>query len=234
MNLTVQQSSDYQGNDWWKWAVWLEGTDAELDKVRSVTYYLHPTFHDRIRTTETRKDGFKLKSAGWGEFNIRIEVLYKKGNTKHLKHYLELHYPEATRNVKHKNSSTNDRNMKIFLSCSVADSLVARELADNLRQQKIFVDDIANLPAGESWELLIRDQLKSSNAVVALISDNTSGWVSKEIEVAESLNIPVLKVALTSSNLKLVPPSFQLSGAKGPRVKQLAVSLAKYLYEKMI
>jgi len=229
MCFSIQQNADYQGNDWWKWAVWLEGPDNKLDKVRSVTYHLHPTFRDRIRTIESRNDKFKLESSGWGEFKIGVEVLYKKGKTKRLEHYLKLDYPETKEPVK---ASTKGGVLKIFLSSSVADSLIARELAENLREKKIFVDDIANLPAGDSWELAIRDQLKSSNAVVALISDNTSGWVSKEIEVAESLNIPVLKVALPSTNLKLEPPSFQLYDAKGPRVKQLAASLAKYLHAK--
>src|SRR5215471_2937992 len=35
VSLHIEQSYDYQGDDWWKWAVWLEGSDAELDDVLS-------------------------------------------------------------------------------------------------------------------------------------------------------------------------------------------------------
>src|ERR1700678_3349026 len=31
MALTISQASRYEGNDWWKWSVWLEGPKAELD-----------------------------------------------------------------------------------------------------------------------------------------------------------------------------------------------------------
>jgi YEATS family/TIR domain len=245
MSLSIQQSADYQGNDWWKWAVWLEGSDGELEQVRSVTYHLHSTFRDPIRTTENRNTKFKLESSGWGEFNIRIDVLFETGKAKHLQHYLTLTYPEKAGPARgrgplkgpgpkgpapSKGPSKKGNELKVFLSSSVADSVVASELAVNLREKNIWVDDVTSLPLGVPAEVAIRDQLRSSSAVVALISDRTPSWVSKEIEMAKSLNIPVVKVALPATNLKLEPPSFQLYETKAPRIKQLATSLADYLH----
>jgi hypothetical protein len=34
--FTVQQSENYEGENWWQWAVWLDGPEEELDKVESV------------------------------------------------------------------------------------------------------------------------------------------------------------------------------------------------------
>ena len=46
MALEIKQSATYKGDDWWDWSVWVDGTAAELEKVKSVTYRLHETFPD--------------------------------------------------------------------------------------------------------------------------------------------------------------------------------------------
>ena len=42
MALTIKQDFEYQGHDYWKWWIWLEGSDEELDQIDRVIYILHP------------------------------------------------------------------------------------------------------------------------------------------------------------------------------------------------
>ena len=91
MPLKIAQDYKYVGDDYWKWWVWIEGPTSELDQVESVTYNLHPTFPNPVRTVNSREDKFRLKTAGWGTFTLYANVLRKGGSTERLKHQLE--YP---------------------------------------------------------------------------------------------------------------------------------------------
>jgi len=96
MPLQIQQYAHYEGSDWWKWSVWIQGPDSELDQIASVTYILHPTFQNPVRTIGTRSNKFRLDSAGWGIFVIRAKIQFTHGETKDLKHQLELLYEDGT------------------------------------------------------------------------------------------------------------------------------------------
>jgi transcription initiation factor IIF auxiliary subunit len=95
MALKIAQNDKYVGDDYWKWEAWLEGPSKELDQVKSVTYTLHPTFPNPVRTIESRDNKFKLKTAGWGTFTLYAKVLRKNGSTEKLKHDVELRYPSG-------------------------------------------------------------------------------------------------------------------------------------------
>jgi transcription initiation factor IIF auxiliary subunit len=96
MSLKIAQLQKYKGEDWWEWAVWIDGTDSELDSVTEVTYRLHPTFPNPIRTVSDRKSKFKLETSGWGTFTIRAKVCFKSGDPVHLEHELQLLYDDGT------------------------------------------------------------------------------------------------------------------------------------------
>ena len=70
----IQQSEHYEGEKWWKWAVWLEGPDEALDQVECVVWTLHPTFPNPVRSKTNREDKFKLATAGWGVFPIHAQI----------------------------------------------------------------------------------------------------------------------------------------------------------------
>jgi transcription initiation factor IIF auxiliary subunit len=95
MSLKIAQDSQYQGNNWWKWSIWIEGPAEELNHIKSVTYVLHPTFANPVRTVADRASNFKLKAHGWGIFPIRINVLKENGKTVTLEHELELSRPDT-------------------------------------------------------------------------------------------------------------------------------------------
>lgn len=93
----IQQSEKYEGDNWWQWAVWLEGSDEALNQVELVEWTLHPTFPNPIRRCTNRANKFKLETAGWGVFPIRARVKMKGGSEEFsLSHELKLHYEDGT------------------------------------------------------------------------------------------------------------------------------------------
>ncbi|AGA33405.1 hypothetical protein TVNIR_1743 [Thioalkalivibrio nitratireducens DSM 14787] len=93
MSLRIAQDAHYQGKNWWRWSVWLDGSPAELDDVSHVVYTLHPTFPTPVRHTDDRSSDFRISSAGWGEFEIFAEVTLKSGETLKRHHWLTLEQP---------------------------------------------------------------------------------------------------------------------------------------------
>ena len=92
--MKIAQSEDYQGGDWWKWSVWLEAPDEDLDGVEKVVWQLHPTFPEPIQERTDRTSKFRLDTSGWGTFLVQAEVHKKDGKKIKLKHELVLYYPE--------------------------------------------------------------------------------------------------------------------------------------------
>ncbi|HEV8371513.1 MAG TPA: pYEATS domain-containing protein [Pyrinomonadaceae bacterium] len=97
--IEIRQSEQYEGGDWWKWAVWLEGDEEALDQVEWVEWTLHPTFPNPVRKCHNRAEKFKLESAGWGVFPIRARVWTKDGRSTKLEHHLKLHYNDGKENT---------------------------------------------------------------------------------------------------------------------------------------
>lgn len=93
--MRIAQSEKYQGDDWWKWAVWIDGSSAEIQSIKSVTYILHPTFRDPSRTVTDQASNFRLETEGWGVFTIYATLKLKDGTSRKLEHELELHYPDG-------------------------------------------------------------------------------------------------------------------------------------------
>lgn len=94
--LRIEQFEKYEGDDWWTWAVWVEGDAAALDQIDYVEWTLHPTFPEPIRMVRDRASKFRLETGGWGVFQITARAQLKDGQLVRLRHYLELHYPDGT------------------------------------------------------------------------------------------------------------------------------------------
>ena len=94
--IMIQQWEKYEGEDWWRWAVWVEARDEVLDLIDFVEWTLHPTFPNPIRKIHDRASKFRLETGGWGVFQIVARVQMKNGQQTKLRHQLELHYPEGT------------------------------------------------------------------------------------------------------------------------------------------
>jgi transcription initiation factor IIF auxiliary subunit len=93
--FTIQQWEQYEGEEWWRWAVWIEGRDEALDQVDFVEWTLHPTFPNPVRKVNDRTSKFRLDTAGWGVFQIVARVQMKNAKQIKLRHYLQLHYPDG-------------------------------------------------------------------------------------------------------------------------------------------
>jgi transcription initiation factor IIF auxiliary subunit len=95
MSYRIEQSYQYEGEDWWRWSVWLEGSDEELDQVEYVQYTLHRTFPKPVRRVHDRASKFRLGTGGWGTFTIYVLVVRKDRGEVKLSHELQLHYPNG-------------------------------------------------------------------------------------------------------------------------------------------
>jgi transcription initiation factor IIF auxiliary subunit len=96
VNFIVIQTQKYEGNQWWQWALWIQGSREDLEQVESVTYTLHQTFPQPVRIVTDRASNFRLQCAGWGVFTIPIEVRLKNGETVPLEHELQFTFPEES------------------------------------------------------------------------------------------------------------------------------------------
>ena len=97
VNLAVAQSQKYEGDQWWRWSLWIEGSAEDLDRIESVTYTLHPTFPEPIRTVRDRASKFQLRCSGWGIFRIPVRVRLQDGKMVELAHQLQFAVPRDLR-----------------------------------------------------------------------------------------------------------------------------------------
>lgn len=78
--------------EWW---IYLNAKDNVMEQIESVTYNLHPTFPSHVRTIKDRTQGFILEAAGWSEFQIKIDIHLKNGETITKYHWLDLGIKES-------------------------------------------------------------------------------------------------------------------------------------------
>lgn len=88
MNLRLDNSWNYQGEDWWDWSAYLTGSDLPL--VDYVEYVLHPTFKAPLRAIKDPENGFRLNTSGWGTFDLKAIVHLKNKKKQVLNHELIL------------------------------------------------------------------------------------------------------------------------------------------------
>jgi hypothetical protein len=99
MPIAIQQSEEEVRPGWWKWSVWLDGPDSELDRVECVVYHLHPTFPRPERKLTDRASGFRLHASGWGTFELGVEIRYATGDKVLRSHRLVLTRSPVSRSV---------------------------------------------------------------------------------------------------------------------------------------
>jgi hypothetical protein len=196
MSYSIAQDFEYVGNDYWRWWAWIEGDGAELDKVKEVVWILHPSFKQTRVVARQRSDNFRLKTAGWGTFLLRAEVVLADGEKRLLKHNLRLEYPEPSE-TKPPRRSTESAPVRwpstVYLSYSAQDSRVAAKLRAGLEDAGLKVLDQTRLGAGEPWSEALQRMMAQSDAVVGLVcEDEISPWVSAEIQAAVASAKPAL------------------------------------------
>lgn len=208
MTLRIKQASDYQGDDWWKWSIWLDGDDAELSAIERVIYTLHPTFAKPVQAIKSRRTGFKLASSGWGEFEIYLQIVYKSGKTRKRKHWLKLVYPKGVNGKGLQPARARAKGPVVYISSGATDSAVGRSLRDLLTSRGLSVvsadDSDAALPTDKALDVL----LGSAEAAVFLLSGRPTLWTAQEIKHALSQHVPHI-IPLTVGSKVDLPPGLE-------------------------
>jgi transcription initiation factor IIF auxiliary subunit len=174
--LKLVNDSKYLGDRSWSWNVWLEGPEVEQGKVVSVKYFLHPTFKNPVHLITDKSSKFKLSGSGWGEFNIKAEVLIEGEKKLTLNHWLEFDAEEKMETLKTAKGS-------VFLSHSVADGPIANKLAGLLTAKgyQVKASAMMDVSAGTDWQKEIKNNMNRADVNVVLISPGMSEYISSEI-----------------------------------------------------
>jgi len=94
----LKQDYEYIESDCWRWSIWIDASDENLDMIDRVIYNLHYTFPEPVQTMRNRTENFRLTSSGWGVFKIYVRVVFKDDTVLDMERDLELSYPEADDN----------------------------------------------------------------------------------------------------------------------------------------
>jgi len=96
MSVVLKNIASYEGKkgdtDWWNWTAYIDATTPDsLDDIAYVEYHLHPTFRNPVRRVHTKKDGFPLKTSGWGVFELKAKLVFEDKSKAPiiLSHYLQ-------------------------------------------------------------------------------------------------------------------------------------------------
>jgi hypothetical protein len=188
MALQIKQESKYKGSKgsgWWEWSVWVDGSPAELSKIKSVTYRLHETFPQPIQVKKNRKEKFRLDSWGWGEFTIFVNIDTGEGKAITKRHYLTLEVPRG--------EMPTSQPAAVYVCYAASDKRIALALEEMLRAANLNVINAGQI-SGSSFRVALAESLKMIDAVVAVVSEDPSEWVLFEIALAQDADVPVILV----------------------------------------
>jgi galactokinase len=210
LTLKIAQDSNQTRPDYWKWSAWIDGAEEELDAIEQVTWLLHPTFVDPVRTSTSRSTNFRLETAGWGEFQLKTKVKLKAGNVQDLTHWVRLvrTLPVATK--EHAATSKDEASpprLSAFVSYTRENVVLMREITEALVDHGIDPSIDADVPSGAEFRRWVAERISMSDAVVALISDNIDVSQESEIKLGLKTKKPVFMIStapLSPETMKLV------------------------------
>lgn len=91
--ITVNNSfSPARKSGYYNWTVYVQGSEAVLNSINHVEYLLHPTFPKPQVSSYERRSSFSYTSNGWGEFEIRVKVVFKNASAtpQYINYWLRL------------------------------------------------------------------------------------------------------------------------------------------------
>ena len=210
MSYAIRQSSEWdgsEGQDWWRWSVWIDADDAELDDVVWVEYRLHPTFTKPILRIADRESRFLLKTSGWGEFMIQARLRLKSSESDlELSHWLELTRPSGTSGASRGISKGEPpppapaTRTKVMLSVGPGQEELADQVARMLKDDGVEVSTQDDILFGMPLEIQIEKMIGEADALVAVLGSKGSKWVERDVGVARSHSVPVLPVLVGESS----------------------------------
>jgi hypothetical protein len=211
--IDVHQNSEYVRRNWWNWSVWIEAPSTVLNDIEYVDYKLHSTFVDPVQHRTNPQEKFLLKSSGWGEFTINLEIKPKNGRAFTKRHWLTLEYPEPAQ--AEKNASISIRETKkaqranVFLSAGVSDLTMVNALAAALRKRSINVLKADELSPDLPWDVAISEMVKTADLMVVLLSGRPTSSIMREIYTARDRKVPLPIVPIVIGLDTIVPDELE-------------------------
>lgn len=85
------RSLDQGDRQYFRVRIYLDADEpSQLDEVLHVTYHLHESVTEPVRTVRDRRTSFEVRTILWGEFNVAAVVHFKDGRAVTLERYLNL------------------------------------------------------------------------------------------------------------------------------------------------
>lgn len=257
MTLSIEQSSEYTGNDHWSWRASIAGTPAELARVEKVKWFLHPSFTPSVVVSRERARGFPIEASGWGTFTLRAELHFVDGSDKTLRERLRLFYPEGESAEGESASpqlparaepappagtpaaapANEPAVRRIFLSYAAADRSNAQALRQAFETLDIRVLDATAIDPGQPWQLALQDLMAGADATVALVSgDLPSAWVAQEINASARAGKPTMVVLAgeggDTASLPTEVPVLRLPQANSTSLAEAAPRITQALQQQ--
>jgi transcription initiation factor IIF auxiliary subunit len=84
INNTWRQTPGKAG--YYNWKVFIDEDASVINSIRYVEYLLHPTFKKPLQRVDnsTKYPKFSYSASGWGEFNIKVKIVYKNSSRQPL------------------------------------------------------------------------------------------------------------------------------------------------------
>ncbi len=205
-DVRIAQDSRQKGPAWWQWSAWIEGEPSTLDRIDEVVWHLHPTFQQPNVPSRDRAEKFRLDTYGWGEFTLRATVRFRDRSTVALEHDVVLavtaEQPRPARKSRSRSLgvpkgavSPATPTGRVYLSHSLSDADVARQLESSLRDHGIEVQVPGQgFELGESIAKSVKRLIDQSDVMVALHSSAASEFVDYEADYATAQGKLVLNV----------------------------------------
>jgi hypothetical protein len=160
-----------------------------------------------VRSIDNRKDNFRLDSAGWGEFEIYMDIVYKDGQTRKRRHWLKLEYPRAAKHTASSRKAVPEaepaKKPVLFLSSTVANAEAAGILRRILSKYNISVVPPDELPAGVPIGKMLESMINDADIAVFVISGRPSLWMTHEIEAILAHKVRTIVPILVGAGTEL-------------------------------
>lgn len=209
MTIRIAHSAEPRegSKSYWNWEAWIDGDASELDAIDHVEYRLHESYPRPNRISKSRNSRFKISSYGWGEFRLYATVQLKDQSQTKLEHWISFSKdgPKASRELK-----------RVFMSFAASDSRVAQESRSVLEAAGIEVVSPEDLKTGLPWQIALRDEIESSDAMIVITPETANTAINTEVSIALESHKTIIPVSFAFRDNET---PHQLSGTQELRIK---------------
>lgn len=86
---------------YYNWTIFVQADDATLNTIDHVEYLLDPTFSNPQVSSFNRANKFSYSSTGWGEFDIKVKIVFRnRKSPQYIPYRLKLRPAAVIRNVR--------------------------------------------------------------------------------------------------------------------------------------